>query len=80
MLSSLIDSILGNLKTNYELNRVEEFIRKTPELGIASASFQQGVETIKTNIRWLEQNKEALSSWISVNNVGTSSSTSTIVF
>jgi len=45
---------------------VEEFMRKAT-LGIATASFEQGVETIKTNIRWLDTNKDGVNTWLTNN-------------
>ena len=65
-LSNLVESILSRLKTKYELSRVEEFMRKAT-LGIATASFEQGVETIKTNIRWLDTNKDGVNTWLTNN-------------
>ena len=69
-LSNLVESVLSNLKTKYQLNRVEEFFRKASsldKLGITATSFQQGLETIKTNMRWIETNKETVSTWLSLN-------------
>jgi hypothetical protein len=66
-LPSLVEASLSKLNTKNDLKRVENFIKSHPNLGVATAAFQNGLETIKTNIRWLETNLESLKKWFQDN-------------
>ena len=74
-LSRLVESVTSNLNTKYQLNRVEDFIKRTPNLGIASDAFKQSLENIKTNIRWIETNKNNINTWLLNNFVQSNTST-----
>jgi hypothetical protein len=44
---------------------VEAFVRAhASNLGLTAASFQSAIETISTNVRWVERNIEPLSEWL----------------
>ena len=56
--------VTQRLNTKYQLKRVQDFIDRTPELGVAKEAFAQALENINTNIRWRETNLEPVTQWL----------------
>ncbi|CAF0711353.1 unnamed protein product [Brachionus calyciflorus] len=67
-LPSLVESITRSLNSNYYLNRINEFVKRNPELGVAAEAFEQAIENIKINIRWKVKNLESIHQWLKSNN------------
>ena len=63
-LADLVESVTSDLNTVYQLNRVQDFIKKHPNLGVATDAFKQATENIRTNIRWIETNKLKIHDWL----------------
>lgn len=66
-LGNLVTSLLRNFNTEYELLKVQDFLIKHPDQGVATNAFKQSVETISSNIRWMNRNAESLSQWLGEN-------------
>jgi hypothetical protein len=59
-----VTAATSGLTTKNDLKRVQSFIARTPDLGVARAAFKSAVETITANVRWLEKNQVSLKSWL----------------
>ena len=59
-LPNLVETALNKLTTRNDLKRVETFIATHSDLGIARGAFKNGLETINTNVRWVEKNLDSL--------------------
>jgi hypothetical protein len=64
-LPSLIESITKRLNTNYDLKRVNSFLESEKYLGSAADAFKQAIETISTNIRWMNKYSISIQNWLS---------------
>lgn len=63
-LSNLVTSCTSRLNKKFDLDRVECFIKRTPNLGNAAEAFQNALETIQTNIRWTQKNMQPIFDWL----------------
>ncbi len=63
-LSRLVERVLANFNTNYELILVEKFIGERGTLGVATNSFNEAVENININIRWMNKNSNRVTNWL----------------
>lgn len=60
--------MFGRYNTKYELERVEEFTRKyTNKLAGTETAIKNTIETINTNIYWMENNLAAVDKWLKDN-------------
>jgi hypothetical protein len=66
-LGSLVTSLLRNFNTEYELQKIQDFMTKYPDQGVASNAFKQSLETINGNVRWMSKNAESIGQWLSDN-------------
>lgn len=66
VLSDLIKTVYGNLNTQSELNQLEDFLIRHPDLGSASLDFRKTIEIVKTNVRWMNKNFNTISDWLKV--------------
>lgn len=55
------------MNTRADLERVESFLKKQGDVGIATMAFQQTLENIRLNIRWMSKNKETIQKWFDEN-------------
>uniref|UniRef100_A0A1B0GMW6 Aminopeptidase n=1 Tax=Phlebotomus papatasi TaxID=29031 RepID=A0A1B0GMW6_PHLPP len=63
-LGRMIPNITKRFKTEAQLKELEEFIEKYPNAGAGEAGRKEALETIKYNIKWSEQNKEVINTWL----------------
>ena len=60
--------MFGRYNTKYELERVEEFTRKyTNKLSGTENTVKNTIETINTNIYWMDNNFQAVDKWLKDN-------------
>jgi hypothetical protein len=59
-LSSLVETITHKFNTPYELGRVQSFLDRQVNLGSTKLSFERSIESVKTNIRWMEANFKSM--------------------
>ena len=67
-LPRFVDAATGLLNTDYDMERIKNFLSRNPNLGIASEAFQRAMENIDSNIRWLKVNLIKFKQWFSLNN------------
>lgn len=67
-LGRLIPSITGSFVTQTKLEEMEAFFAKYPEAGAGTAARKQALETVKFNIKWLQQNKAKIAQWLAEQN------------
>ncbi|XP_055901791.1 uncharacterized protein LOC129938333 [Eupeodes corollae] len=63
-LGSMIPSITSRFSTQTQLDEMQEFFNKYPEAGAGTAARVRALETVKNNIKWLEENKDKVGDWL----------------
>lgn len=63
-LGRLIPSITARFTTKTRLEEIQAFFVKYPEEGAGALSRKQALETVSNNIKWLENNKDSIKSWL----------------
>ena len=66
-LPTLIGNVFNKLNTPFELKKLEDFMKRHPNLAVAKNSFYQALENINTNIRWMSQYFENIEAWLDEN-------------
>lgn len=66
-LGRLIASITSRFTTNTQLEEMQAFFNKYPEAGAGAASRKEAIETVRNNVKWLEQNFQSVSDWLENN-------------
>ncbi|CAM4734208.1 unnamed protein product [Leuciscus chuanchicus] len=63
--SNLINGVTKRFSTNFELKQLEQFRDDNADIGFGSGTLaiQQSIERTSANIKWVEQNKDAVSEW-----------------
>ncbi|XP_043267317.1 endoplasmic reticulum aminopeptidase 2-like isoform X2 [Venturia canescens] len=59
----LISSVISDFSTEYDYREVTEFF-KDVDVGSAQRALKQSFETIRFNIRWVEENVETVDRWL----------------
>ena len=62
----MVTTVTSQLNKEIDLARVEDFIRRTPNLGVTTEAFKNAIETIKTNIRWTQKNLKTIQDWLMI--------------
>ena len=62
-LSDFLASILSKYNTRFELNKIKNFLDNN-ELGVAQSTYGPVIESINTNIRWMDNNFELINQWL----------------
>ncbi|XP_075149954.1 glutamyl aminopeptidase-like [Haematobia irritans] len=63
-LGRMIPCITSRFATQTKLNEMEAFFAKYPDAGAGTAARKEALETVKNNIKWLEQNLEPIRKWM----------------
>ena len=63
-LGQLLPAVTKSFSTNVKLREVQDFFKKYPEAGAGAIYRAQSIETIETNIKWLENNNEKIENWL----------------
>uniref|UniRef100_A0A034VK36 glutamyl aminopeptidase n=1 Tax=Bactrocera dorsalis TaxID=27457 RepID=A0A034VK36_BACDO len=74
-LGRLIPSITARFVTQTKLEEMEAFFAKYPEAGAGTAARKQALETVKFNIKWLQQNKAQITQWLAEQKAADASAT-----
>ncbi|XP_072421563.1 alanyl (membrane) aminopeptidase b, tandem duplicate 1 [Chiloscyllium punctatum] len=63
--SSLIKGVTQRFSTEFELSQLEQFKTENEDVGFGSGTraLEQALESTKANIRWVNENKEAVHDW-----------------
>ncbi|XP_058810671.1 glutamyl aminopeptidase-like isoform X2 [Phymastichus coffea] len=63
-LGQLIPGITRKFATKIKLEEIQAFFEKYPESGAGATYRKQALETVETNIKWLESNVAAIDRWL----------------
>ncbi|XP_014211540.1 glutamyl aminopeptidase [Copidosoma floridanum] len=63
-LGQLIPAITRKFSTTIKLNEMHSFFEKYPEAGAGASYRVQALETVETNIAWLERNSNQINEWL----------------
>lgn len=78
-LGRLIPSITTRFATQTKLEEMEAFFAKYSEAGAGTAARKQALETVKNNIKWLEQNLEPVGKWLATQKTTENPETTTVI-
>ena len=56
--------LASNFNTQSELNKVKKFLNSASELDEFKKDYDECVEIINTNIRWMDVNFNSVNSWL----------------
>ncbi|XP_013408526.1 uncharacterized protein LOC106172388 isoform X2 [Lingula anatina] len=65
--SSIIRGVTTHFNTQFELEKLNEFISSRDNLGSGQRAFEQAVEKTQANIKWMEANEQKLGDWLAAN-------------
>ena len=54
------------LSSIIKINQVEEFFDEYPDAGAGATPRQQALDSIKTNIAWVERNQQIIIDWLKI--------------
>ncbi|KAF7263706.1 hypothetical protein GWI33_001331 [Rhynchophorus ferrugineus] len=60
----MIRPVTSSFSTQERLKEMQDFFAKYPEAGAGASSRKTALENVQNNIRWLEQYKSTVESWI----------------
>ncbi|XP_076253121.1 glutamyl aminopeptidase-like isoform X3 [Rhynchophorus ferrugineus] len=63
-LGQMIRPVTSSFSTQERLKEMQDFFAKYPEAGAGASSRKTALENVQNNIRWLEQYKSTVESWI----------------
>lgn len=63
-LGRLIPAITKKFATKIKHEEIQAFFEKYPEAGAGAIYRKQALETVETNIKWLENNVNAIDRWL----------------
>ena len=63
-LPTLVSNVFNRLNSQFELKKVEDFIKRHPNLAVAKNAFSQALENINTNIRWMDKYFTKIDNWL----------------
>ena len=65
-LDRLISSCFSGYNTDYELNKLESFVKANEDKMNSAVQnvFKEVMTTVRTNVRWMQRNFEAISRWL----------------
>ncbi|CAC5387007.1 ANPEP [Mytilus coruscus] len=64
LFSYLITGITAKFNTEFDLQSVHNFKESVPSLGSGARAFQQAVENINLNIKWMAKNSQIIQEWL----------------
>ncbi|KAK3575959.1 hypothetical protein CHS0354_019277 [Potamilus streckersoni] len=64
LLRNMVIGVTGTFTTNEKLKQLKEFVERTLNLGTARTAFEQAVEKVKANIKWIDDNYPNVNSWL----------------
>ncbi|XP_013400083.2 putative aminopeptidase-2 [Lingula anatina] len=65
--SSIIRGVTTHFNTQFELDKLNEFISSRDNLGSGQRAFEQAVEKTQANIKWMQANEKKLGEWLAAN-------------
>ncbi|KAL9985945.1 hypothetical protein ACROYT_G008402 [Oculina patagonica] len=66
ILRSVLESVTGGFTNEFQLQQLLNFVKERDNTGsgLSSQSLSQAVETVKSNIAWIERNEKDLENWL----------------
>ena len=63
-LANLVSNVFSNLNSEFDLKNLQAFNVRHPDLGVASKAFEETLEIVEANIRWMNTNFNSISEWL----------------
>lgn len=65
-LSNIVKYVTRKLNSEFDVMRLNRFLKNHPKLEIAKMAFTEALEEVGTNTRWMKKNLEPIRSWLKV--------------
>lgn len=65
-LSNIVKYVTRKLNSQFDVMRLNRFLKNHPKLEIAKMAFTEALEEVGTNTRWMKKNLEPIKSWLKV--------------
>lgn len=65
-LSNLVKYVTRKLNSEFDVMKLDRFLKNHPKLAIAEMAFKEAVEEVGTNTRWMKKNLGPIKSWLKV--------------
>jgi peptide subunit release factor 1 (eRF1) len=66
-LPNLVNGVTSRLNTKFALSKLESFLEKNKELGVAAMAFNEAKENIIRNVRWMDVQQKRVLEWLRTN-------------
>ncbi len=63
-----MSNVFGNLNTEFDLANLHAFNIRHSDLGVATKAYQETLEIVEANIRWMNTNFNSISVWLQKQN------------
>lgn len=63
-LSNVASTIGETFNTRTELEELENFVSTHPNLGTAARAFQVAIESVRSNVRWMDERYDVIKDWL----------------
>ncbi len=63
-LPNLVARTTQKMNTQFDIDKIEQFLINHPNVGVAKTAFKEALETAKTNKRWMDTNAEPIKKWL----------------
>ncbi|XP_069102239.1 aminopeptidase N-like [Argopecten irradians] len=62
--SGLISGLSSKFNTEYELEQLNDFMEKHPDMGSGTRAFKQAIEKTSSNVKWMSENYNKVETWL----------------
>lgn len=66
-LPNIVSSVTSNLNSDFDVEKLNRFLANHPYTGIAEPAFNNALETVGTNNKWVKRNKDSIKKWLNDN-------------
>ncbi len=63
-LANLVSNVFGSLNTELDLKNLQAFGIRHSDLGVALKAYEETLEIVEANIRWMGTNFNSISEWL----------------
>lgn len=63
-LPTVVTRVFSKLNTKFDLTKMRDFKVSHPNLGIANNVYNEALETVESNVRWMETNLESITDFL----------------
>ncbi|XP_060075201.1 aminopeptidase N-like [Ylistrum balloti] len=62
--SGLISGLSSKFNTDFDIQQLNDFLEKNPDMGSGTRAFKQAIEKTTSNVRWMNENYGKVETWL----------------